>query len=296
LTNSGTASVTISQATIGGAGFSFTGLTLPLTLTAGQTVNLSVTFAPSAAGNVTGNLSLTSNATGSPTVVPLSGTGVAPVLAASPLNLTFSAPLSVRSQAQSVTVTNAGTSALVLNSLSLTGTNPTQFAQTTNCPIGGTGLAAGLSCTISVTFMPTSASPLTKTAVLNVNVAGPATSQAISLTGTIVVPTFTVSPTSLSFGNQLRGTKSAPQTVTVTNTGTVASLTITGVVLGGANPKQFTQTNSCVSLTGTLAPGNSCTITVQFAPTKAGALTASSTVRVAAPASNQSVSLTGTGL
>jgi hypothetical protein len=84
--------------------------------------------------------------------------------------------------------------------------------------------------------------------------------------------------------------------VTVTNTGTVAPLTIDSIVLGGTNPKQFTQTNNCGTLPATIAPGNSCTITVQFAPTNAGAMTASSTVQVAAPASNQSVSLSGTGL
>jgi hypothetical protein len=76
LTNSGTASVTISQAAITGTGFSFTGLTLPLTLTAGQTATFTVSFAPTVAGNVTGSLSLTSNATDSPNVVALSGTGV----------------------------------------------------------------------------------------------------------------------------------------------------------------------------------------------------------------------------
>ena len=95
-----------------------------------------------------------------------------------------------------------------------------------------------------MTFAPTSASPLTKTALLNVSVAAPATSQSVSLTGTIVVPTFNLSPTSLSFGKQLHGTTSAPQTVMLTNTGSVASLTISNIVLSGTNPKQFIQTNT----------------------------------------------------
>ena len=295
LTNTGTASVTVSQAAVTGNGFSFTGPTLPLTLTAGHTATFNVSFAPTAAGNVPGTLSLTSNATNSPTVATLSGTGVAPVATVSPLALTLSSPLNITSQVQSVTVTNTGTSALTINSISLSGTNSGQFAQTSNCPIGGGGLAAGLSCTISVTFKPTSAGTLTKTALLNVNVAAPATSQSVSLTGTIVVPTFTLLPTSLSFGNQLHGTTSPPQTATLTNTGSVAPLTINNIVLSGTNSKQFTQTNNCGTFPVTLTPGNSCTISVQFAPTKAGAMSASLTVRVAAPATNQSVSLTGTG-
>ena len=81
--------MTVSQARVTGTGFSFTGLTLPLTLTAGQVVVFNVSFAPTAAGNVTGNLSLTSNARDSPTLVSLSGTGVVPVLAVSPLTLMF---------------------------------------------------------------------------------------------------------------------------------------------------------------------------------------------------------------
>src|SRR5205814_894607 len=76
LTNSGTASLTISQATVSGTGYSISGLTLPLTLAAGQTTPLSAAFAPSAAGSTTGRISLVRNATNSPASEPLSGTGI----------------------------------------------------------------------------------------------------------------------------------------------------------------------------------------------------------------------------
>ena len=120
----------------------------------------------------------------------------------------------------------------------------------------------------------------TKTALLNVNVAGPATSQSVSLTGTIVVPAFTLSPTSLSFGNQLHGTTSAPQTVTVTNTGTVASLTIDSILLWWHELEAIHSNQQLRHTPSDPCAGNSCTITVQFAPTKAGATTASLTVHV----------------
>jgi hypothetical protein len=97
LTNSGNGSVTVSQAAVTGNGFSFTGPTLPFTLTASQTGTFNVSFAPAAAGNVSGSLSLTSNASNSPNVVPLSGTGVTPILTLSPLAMTFSSPLNIRS-------------------------------------------------------------------------------------------------------------------------------------------------------------------------------------------------------
>jgi fibronectin type 3 domain-containing protein len=76
VSDTGTASVTISQATATGAGFGVSGLALPFTLSAGQTASFSVTFDPTTAGAVTGNLSILSNATDSPNVTSLSGTGV----------------------------------------------------------------------------------------------------------------------------------------------------------------------------------------------------------------------------
>lgn len=76
---SGTGSTTISQATTTGAGFSLSGLTLPLSLAAGQSANFKVTFAPAVTGTVSGKLSLVSNALDSPVNIPLSGAGVTSV-------------------------------------------------------------------------------------------------------------------------------------------------------------------------------------------------------------------------
>jgi len=93
LTNTGTGSLTISAATVTGSGFSISGLTLPLTLTLGQSTTFSVTFAPTTTNcpstpcNLTGAVTLTSNASNSPTSISLSGTGI---LGAS---LTWDAPM-----------------------------------------------------------------------------------------------------------------------------------------------------------------------------------------------------------
>ncbi|MGH9445789.1 MAG: choice-of-anchor D domain-containing protein, partial [Terriglobia bacterium] len=78
VTNTGGASVTISQATTTGAGFSLSGPTLPLNLAAGQDTSFSVTFDPAASGSVTGALSIIGNATNSPNVESLSASGVNP--------------------------------------------------------------------------------------------------------------------------------------------------------------------------------------------------------------------------
>ena len=64
--DTGGSTVTISQANLTGAAFSVSGLTLPLNLTANQSVTFTVTFAPTSAGAVSGSLSVVSNASNSP--------------------------------------------------------------------------------------------------------------------------------------------------------------------------------------------------------------------------------------
>jgi hypothetical protein len=79
ITNTGNSSVTISQITLSGSGYSMTGGSVPVTLSPLQHPSLSVLFSPVAAGNVNGSISIVSNASGSPATVSLAGTGVAPV-------------------------------------------------------------------------------------------------------------------------------------------------------------------------------------------------------------------------
>jgi hypothetical protein len=76
ITNTGTAAVTISSASVAGTGFKLGDLSLPLTLNAGHSISFSVTFAPTATGTFSGTASLKSNATDSPTNESLSGSGV----------------------------------------------------------------------------------------------------------------------------------------------------------------------------------------------------------------------------
>lgn len=79
LTNAGNSSVAISNVTVSGAGFNATGVSSGVILSPGQGATLTATFAPSAAGSVTGSVSVSSNATNSPEIISLSGTGVVAV-------------------------------------------------------------------------------------------------------------------------------------------------------------------------------------------------------------------------
>ena len=78
LTNTGNSSVTLSSISVAGTGFSSSGITLPLTLAAGQSTSFSVIFAPTSTGALTGTVTVVSNASNSPLSVALSGTGTAP--------------------------------------------------------------------------------------------------------------------------------------------------------------------------------------------------------------------------
>jgi hypothetical protein len=102
---------------------------------------------------------------------------------------------------------------------------------------------------------------------------------------------FTLSPASLAFGDQLRNTISAPKAVTLTNTGTSA-LPLTSRKVGGANPGQFAQTTTCPA---TVAVGSSCTINVTFKPIGGGNRSATLTVQMGNGAGSHSVSLSGKG-
>src|SRR5215469_10014927 len=58
VTNTGKQTITISQVTVSGTGFSFAGPHLPITLAPQQIANVSVSFAPQAAGNISGSVTV----------------------------------------------------------------------------------------------------------------------------------------------------------------------------------------------------------------------------------------------
>jgi Transmembrane protein 131-like N-terminal len=80
---------------------------------------------------------------------------------------------------------------------------------------------------------------------------------------TVVQPVISLSPAALTFGTQAVGTVSAPQTITVTNTGTVP-LSVSQVAATG----DFSETDTCT--TGSVAPSATCAIQASFLPTATG--------------------------
>jgi hypothetical protein len=106
------------------------------------------------------------------------------------------------------------------------------------------------------------------------------------------VPTVSLSTTSLEFGNQVVGTSSAAQKVTVSNN-TGQTVAISSIAVTGTDAGDFSETNTC----GTSLPdGGSCTLSVTFAPTQVGPFTASVTITDNAAGSPQEIALSGTGV
>jgi hypothetical protein len=200
----------------------------------------------------------------------------------SPTSVNFgNQTVGIASSPQSVTLTNNGNISLTITSITSSVSNGTKV-QTTTC---GTSLIVGASCTVTLTWTPGVSGSMTGSISLADNATG--SPQTVSLSGTGVTPTVSLSPASLTFSNQVVFTTSAAETVTLSNTG-LGSLTITKVSVTGA----FTQTNTCGT---TVATGASCTFSVKFAPTKSGTLTGSISISDNASGSPQKITVTGTG-
>jgi hypothetical protein len=106
-------------------------------------------------------------------------------------------------------------------------------------------------------------------------------------------PTVALSSTSLSFGDQVVGTSSAPHTVTLSNGSSVLASNLTNIAITGTNAADFSQANTCGS---GLPPGGECTITATFAPSRIGPRSASVTITDNAAGSPEVVALSGTGV
>jgi parallel beta-helix repeat protein len=246
----------------------------------GANCTISVSFAPTTAGNITGNLTLRDNASGSPQSVALTGSGTATTASIAPTSLTFSAQrIGTTSAAQVVTLTNTGANALAVSSITTAG----DFGETDDC---GTSLAAGANCSINATFSPTASG--TRSGSLTITDDASGSPQTVALSGTGTAPSASLSPTSLTFGAQIVGTTSTAQVVTLTNGGNSA-LSISGIVTTG----DFAQTNNCGT---SLAAGASCSISVTFMPSAGGARTGTLAVTDDASGSPQTVALGGDGI
>jgi hypothetical protein len=296
VTNSSSAALTISKIAVTGTNVSdfIQTNTCPSSLVTSASCTISVTFKPTASGGRSANITLTDSASVSPQVVVLGGIGIASGAAVnlSASNLSFgNQTLNTTSPSQTVTVTNTGTATLTFSYIQMEGLNANDFSQVNTCP---TNLAAGASCTDTITFTPTAASTRSGRLTFIDNASDSAEQVVLSGSGVAANPGVTLNPLNLSFGNQNIGTTSAAQATILTNS-SATPLTISSIAVTGTNAGDFAQTNTCP---GSLASNASCTISVTFAPqsSSADARAASIAITDNGPASPQTVTLSGTGV
>lgn len=149
VTNAGGTTVNISQAGVSSAAFSVSGLTLPATLAAGQSLTFSVKFAPTTGGTSSGTLTLISDASNSSLGIGLSGSASSPgQLAVNPASIDFGSVIVGQTATKSGSLTASGSSVTI----SSAGSTTPEFA------LGGLTLpltlSPGQSISYSVTFKP----------------------------------------------------------------------------------------------------------------------------------------------
>src|SRR5579862_5890348 len=285
VTNLGHSNATISAATVTGSGFDYMSPALPLTLSRGQSVTLTINFAPSTAGVSTGNLSLSTSGNVSPMNVPLTGTGVQ---SQQTLSLTVSP--------QSVNFGNVpvGSNGSQTVSLLNTGTGPVNISQATMAGngFGMSGLAVpmtlgpGQSTAFTVSFAPAGAGSASGNISVVSNAANSVST--VALSGMGVQPQMSATPGSVSFGTVTVGQTSS-QAVTLTNAGG-APLNITQLSGPGTG---FSLTGLALPLT--LAPAKSTAFTVSFTPTSGASSSSSLMLMSNAPTSPTTIPLSGAG-
>lgn len=240
----------------------------------------------------TGNLA---SAPGSPyiggTALVITGFPVqtpAPGAQFSPAGLTFSnSTVGAMSAPQTIELVNTGTATLNIAGISITGANSADFMQTNTC---AATLAPGANCQFTITFTPSTTAAESALLAVTDNAAGSPHSAYLISTGVILTPPSpSLSPTSLTFSSTSVGS-TALMSFSIMNSGD-QTLAVSSVAIGGSNPGDFSQTNSCASVAG----DSSCSVTVVFQPKAAGQRTATVNVSYGGNLGSGSVALTGQG-
>ncbi len=258
------------------------------TLAANGSCVITVRFTPSAAGTRTGSITITDNAAGSPQAISLTGNGVTSIVTLSSTDTVFATvqPLGTTSTSKTVKLSNtSSTVALNISAIAISG----DFALVSTagqCPASGT-VAAKTSCNLAFHFSPTAAG--TRYGTITITDSDASSPNVVGLAGT--GSAVKLSATTVNFASVTVGQSSKVKIVTMSNGGSTP-LGITGITIGGTNPGDYSQVNTCGS---SLAAGTNCAIKVTFKPTATGTRTATLSIADSDPTSPQTIALTGIG-
>ena len=199
-----------------------------------------------------------------------SSANLEPQIVAAPDSVDFGdVVVNTTSNSEEIVVSNTGKGDLTISSVNLSGTNANQFSIISDSCSSAT-LNENGECYIYVDFGPTSTG--SKTAVLVVSSNDPTHPKLnISLSGKGVTPAqgaISLDKQSIDFGSVKINTESASQSVVVKNVGS-ADLSVSSVYMDGNDSSEFdVKTDSCSNKT--LAPSQTCNISVVFKPASVG--------------------------
>lgn len=296
VTNVGSSNVSVSQVSVSGSGYATSALSLPYTLSPGQSMYVNVNFAPPTTGTDSGSVAVSASmpsgkgskkwkysSTVTSTSAALSGTGIAATgqIAASPTSVSFGSILPGSSQTLMETLTNTGSA-----SVTISGTSVSSSAFTVSGLPLPANLAAGQSLTFSVVFSPSASGPVSGTLAVFSNASDSQLSVGLAGTGA-AAGQLTLTPTAVNFGNVTDGSSSA---LSGTLTASGSSVTVSSAA---STSTEFVV--SGISFPTTLSPGQSMPFTVTFLPQASG--TASGSLSFASNAGNSPVmALSGSGV
>ena len=256
----------------------------------GDSCVVQVALTPAAAGSRTATVTVAQDGSSWDSVSAVSHLAANAVngeLSADPASIDFG-PVNVgsTSSARSFTVTNSGALPTTIGTLLVSGGQAPEFPLAGGTCAGAT-LPPGGTCTVSVTFKPGGTG--SRSASFDVGGSGgAAVSVALQGTGTNPPrPALAAAPTGLDFGELFVGQSSAPQTVTVRNTGNVAN---TPQARLSDSADYAIASNGCGR---SITAGSSCTLTVTFNPAATGPHAATLTI-TGAGSSSATVHLSGT--
>ncbi|MHB1023430.1 MAG: choice-of-anchor D domain-containing protein [Acidobacteriaceae bacterium] len=213
--------------------------------------------------------------------IPLLSSGSATTALLAPASLTFSSQqVQTTSPAQAITITNTGSTALNIASVTTTG----DFTETNNCTAAA--IAPSATCTVQVAFLPSASGARSGVLTVYGNINGGGQVMA-ALSGTATpAASVVLNPTFMTFGNIAVGAASAVQNITISNTGAIPVNLQSPVVTGDFQ----IAANTC---TATLPASTGCTVSITFNPTAAGTRTGS--FSITDDAGTQTASLSGSG-
>jgi hypothetical protein len=192
------------------------------------------------------------------------------------------------SDPQTITLLTTGGSGEQIDKITVAG----DFSQTNDCPVAPALLAQNQTCGIQVTFKPAAPGPASGTVSLFHDGRADPITVSLKGTGTLNTSSVRISPSSLNFGEQSIGTPSAPQTLTLSDSG---KKTLLFSAIDGDGDFTIMPSSTCKTFGGSLEPGASCTVVVTFTPLGTGKRSGKIAFTDDAGDSPQSVPLTGMG-